>query len=157
MVNYGVKKTSKGVKQRTDEDKTGKQTRDRRRSDGEKNMDDIHRPYLIQRVLAAPLFKIQRSRFGCSPTLYTLRPTPNTPVSSYPKCPGFLAVLVCSVQGRQCRLRVRMLLKLIPEGGVLLVLLCLLGRCRIVFDEPSEVFGIVDFVAEHLFEAGGVK
>ena len=34
------KKTSKGVKKRTDEDKTGKQTRDRRRSDG-KNMDDI--------------------------------------------------------------------------------------------------------------------
>ena len=76
MVNYGVKKTSKGVKQRTDEDKTGKQTRDRRRSDGEKNMDDIHRPYLIQRVLAAPLFKIQRSRFGCSPPLYTLHSTP---------------------------------------------------------------------------------
>ena len=41
MVDYGVKKTSKGVKKRTDEDKTGKQTRDRRRSDGEKNMDDI--------------------------------------------------------------------------------------------------------------------
>ena len=76
MVNYGVKKTSKGVKQRTDEDKTGKQTRDRRRSDGEKNMDDIHRPYLIQRVLAAPLFKIQRSHFGCSPPLYTLHSTP---------------------------------------------------------------------------------
>lgn len=76
MVDYGVKKTSKGVKQRTDEDKTGKQTRDRRRSDGKKNMDDIHRPYLIQRVLATPLFKIQRSRFGCSPTLYTLPPTP---------------------------------------------------------------------------------
>ena len=41
MVEYGVKKTSKGVKQRTDEEKTGKQTRDRRRSDGKKNMDDI--------------------------------------------------------------------------------------------------------------------
>ena len=40
MVDYGVKKTSKGVKKRTDEDQTGKQTRDRRRSDGEKNMDD---------------------------------------------------------------------------------------------------------------------
>ena len=26
----------------------------RRRSDAEKNMDDIHRPYLIQRVLAVP-------------------------------------------------------------------------------------------------------
>lgn len=26
----------------------------RRRSDGKKNMDDIHRPYLFQRVLAAP-------------------------------------------------------------------------------------------------------
>ena len=46
MVDYGVKKTSKGVKK--------EQTRDRRRSDGEKNMDDIHRPYLIQRVLAVP-------------------------------------------------------------------------------------------------------
>ena len=33
MVDYGVKKTSKGVKK--------EQTRDRRRSDGEKNMDDI--------------------------------------------------------------------------------------------------------------------
>lgn len=49
---------------------------EKRRIDGEKNMDDIHRPYLIQRVLAAPLFKIQRSRFGCSPTLYTLHSTP---------------------------------------------------------------------------------
>ena len=61
MVNSGCKKIQ--VKKK------------RRRSDGEKNMDDIHRPYLIQRVLAAPLFKIQRSRFGCS--LYTLPPTPN--------------------------------------------------------------------------------
>ena len=40
----------------------------RRRSDGEKNMDDIHRPYLIQRVLAAPRF--------LASTLYTLHPTP---------------------------------------------------------------------------------
>ena len=31
----------KKEKRRTDEDKTGKQTRDRRRSDGKKNMDDI--------------------------------------------------------------------------------------------------------------------
>ena len=64
MVDYGVKKTSKGVKQRTDEDKTGKK------------LWTTYRPYLIQRVLAAPLFKIQRSRFGCSPTLYTLHSTP---------------------------------------------------------------------------------
>ena len=42
MVDYGVKKTSKGVKK--------EQTKIRR----EKNMDDIYRPYLIQRVLAAP-------------------------------------------------------------------------------------------------------
>ena len=48
-------------------------------------------------------------------------------------------------------------LKLLPEGGVLLVLLCLLGRCWIVLNEPGEVFGIVDFIAEHLGAAGSVK
>ena len=49
------------------------------------------------------------------------------------------------------------LLELLPEGGVLLVLLGLLGRGRIVLDEPGEVFGIVDFIAEHLGAAGSVK
>ena len=53
MVDYGVKKTSKGVKKRTDEDQTGKQMRDRRRSDGKKIW-TTYRPYLIQRVLAVP-------------------------------------------------------------------------------------------------------
>ena len=51
MVDCGCFKTKlKKEKQRSDGGKTGK----RRRSDGEKNMDDIYRPYLIQRVLAAP-------------------------------------------------------------------------------------------------------
>ena len=48
------------------------------------------------------------------------------------------------------------LLKLCPEGIVLLVLASLLGRSGIVFDEPGEVFSVVDFVAEHLFAAGGI-
>ena len=60
MVDYGCFKTKlKGEKQRSDEGQTKirrgtdeDQTKYRRRSNGEKNMDDIHRPYLIQRVLA---------------------------------------------------------------------------------------------------------
>ena len=37
-----------------------------------------------------------------------------------------------------------------------MILLCFFGGLGIVFDEPGEVFGIVDFVAEHLFAASGV-
>ena len=48
------------------------------------------------------------------------------------------------------------LLKLCPKFGIILVLLGLLCGCRIVLDEPSEVLGVVDFVVEHLFAAGGV-
>ena len=38
-----------------------------------------------------------------------------------------------------------------------MIVLCFFGRLRIVFDEPGEVLGVVDFVAEHLFAAGGVR
>ena len=38
----------------------------------------------------------------------------------------------------------------------MLVVLCFFGGCWVVFDEPSEVLGVIDFVAEHLFAAGGV-
>ena len=55
-----------------------------------------------------------------------------------------------------CLIEYGELLKLRPECFVLLVCFGYLGRCGIVFDEPCEVFGIVDFVAEHLFAAGGV-
>ena len=48
------------------------------------------------------------------------------------------------------------LLELLPECGIVLVVLCFFGRLRIVFDEPGEVFGIIDLLAEHLF-AGSVK
>ena len=48
------------------------------------------------------------------------------------------------------------LFELFPEGTVVLIVLCFFGGLGIVFDEPCEVFGIVDFVAEHLFAAGGV-
>ena len=48
------------------------------------------------------------------------------------------------------------LFELWPEGIVVLILLCFFGGLGIVFDEPGEVFGIVDFVAEHLFAASGV-
>ena len=46
----------------------------RRRSDGEKKYGRHYRPYLIQRVLAAPLFKIQLPVLDVllHPTLYTL-------------------------------------------------------------------------------------
>jgi hypothetical protein len=50
----------------------------------------------------------------------------------------------------------RQSLKLLPEGIVLLVVLCFFGRLRIVFDEPGEVLGVVDFVVEHLFTAGSI-
>ena len=51
----------------------------------------------------------------------------------------------------------RQLLKLRPECFVLLVIASFFGGLGIVFDEPGEVFGVVDFVAEHLFAAGSVK
>lgn len=55
MVDSGCFKTKlKKEKRRSDEGTYEDQTREKRRTDGEKNMDDIHRPYLIQRVLAAP-------------------------------------------------------------------------------------------------------
>ena len=38
----------------------------------------------------------------------------------------------------------------------MLIVLCFFGGVRIVLDEPGEVFGVVDLVAEHLFAAGGV-
>lgn len=48
MVDSGCKKIQvKGEKRRSDEETDEDQTE-------KKNMDDIHRPYLIQRVLAAP-------------------------------------------------------------------------------------------------------
>ena len=54
MVDSGCFKTKlKKEKRRSDEGTYEDQTREKRRTDGE-NMDDIHRPYLIQRVLAAP-------------------------------------------------------------------------------------------------------
>ena len=55
MVDSGCFKTKlKKEKRRSDEGTYEDQTREKRRTDGEKKMDDIHRPYLIQRVLAAP-------------------------------------------------------------------------------------------------------
>ena len=48
----GGKQQGKGGKGK--EKKTRGKTKIRQRTDGEKNMDDIHRPYLIQRVWAAP-------------------------------------------------------------------------------------------------------
>ena len=47
------------------------------------------------------------------------------------------------------------LLELLPECGIVLVVFGLFRGGGIVFDEPGEVFGIVDFVVEHLFAAGG--
>mgnify|MGYP003530495807 CR=1 FL=1 len=49
------------------------------------------------------------------------------------------------------------LLELLPKCGIVLVVLCFFGRLRVVFDEPGEVFGIVDFIAEHLCAASSVK
>ena len=37
----------------------------------------------------------------------------------------------------------------------MLVIASFFGGCGIVFDEPGEEFRVVDFVAEHLFAAGG--
>ena len=46
-----------------------------------------------------------------------------------------------------------MLLKLCPESGILLILSGLLLASRIVLDEPGEVLGIVDLLAEHTLAA----
>ena len=37
-----------------------------------------------------------------------------------------------------------------------MVVLCFFGTLRIFLDEPCEELCVVDFVAEHLFAAGGV-
>ena len=46
-----------------------------------------------------------------------------------------------------------MLLKLCPESGIVLILSGLLLASRIVLDEPGEVLGVVDFLAEHALAA----
>ena len=56
-----------------------------------------------------------------------------------------------------CLIEYGELFELFPEGIVVLIVLCFFGRLRIVFDEPGEVLGIIDFVAKHLFAAGSVK
>jgi hypothetical protein len=50
----GENNKEKGEGGKGKEKKTRGKTKIRQRTDGEKNMDDICRPYLIQRVLAAP-------------------------------------------------------------------------------------------------------
>ena len=47
------------------------------------------------------------------------------------------------------------LLELLPECGIVLIVFGLFRGCGIVLDEPGEVLGIVDLLAEHLFAAGG--
>ena len=46
------------------------------------------------------------------------------------------------------------LLELLPECGIVLIVICFFGRLRVVFDEPGEVLGVVDLLAKHLFAAG---
>ena len=46
------------------------------------------------------------------------------------------------------------LLELLPECGIVLIVFGFFGGCGIVFDEPGEVVGVVDFVVEHLLAAG---
>ena len=45
-------------------------------------------------------------------------------------------------------------LELLPECGIVLIVFGFVRGCWVVFDEPGEVLGIIDFVAEHLFAAG---
>jgi len=45
--------------------------------------------------------------------------------------------------------------ELCPECHLLLIFARLAGALRIVFDEPGEVFSVVDFLTEHLFAANG--
>ena len=56
-----------------------------------------------------------------------------------------------------CLIEYGELFELRPESFVLLVCFGFLRRGGVVFDEPGEVFGIIDFVVEHLFAAGSVK
>ena len=55
-----------------------------------------------------------------------------------------------------CLIEYGELFELCPESFVLLVCFGFLRRCWVVFDEPGEVVGVVDFVVEHFF-AGSVK
>ena len=55
-----------------------------------------------------------------------------------------------------CLIEYGELFELFPEVGGMLVVTGFFGTLRIFLDEPCEVFSVVDFVAEHLFAAGGV-
>ena len=52
-----------------------------------------------------------------------------------------------------CLIEEAELFELIPEGGGVLVVTGFFCGGGIVFDEPGEELGVVDFVAEHLFAA----
>ena len=55
-----------------------------------------------------------------------------------------------------CLIEYGELFELCPKYFVLLVCFGFFRGGWVVFDEPGEVFRVVDFVAEHLFAAGGV-
>ena len=50
-----------------------------------------------------------------------------------------------------CLIEYGELFELFPEGIVVLIVLCFFGRGGIVLDEPSEIFRVVDLLAEHFF------
>lgn len=102
-------------------------------------MDDIHRPYLIQRVLAAPniVYTLKRCRVLIAPPVV-----------------GFCCCGCCKIWSLLFSLH---LLELLPECCILLVVFGIFGGCWVVFDKPSEELSVVDFVAEHFLTAGSVK
>ena len=55
-----------------------------------------------------------------------------------------------------CLIEYGELFELCPEGIVVLIVLCFFGGLGIVLDEPGEVHGIVNLLAEPLLAAGGV-
>ena len=56
-----------------------------------------------------------------------------------------------------CLIEYGELFELFPEGIVVLIVLCFFGRLRIVLNEPSEEFRVVNLLAEHFFAACSKK
>ena len=107
--------------------------------------------------LREPVFLTQKSfirAFILSPISFSLSPIPNHPKHNYN-----------DIYRRFWRLNITTiiflskskLLKLRPEGIVVLVLAGLLLAFRIVLDEPCEELGVVNLLAEHFLAAFGIK
>ena len=94
------------------------------------------------------LFSARIIRRKIQSSVYTLK---RCRVLIAPPVVGFCCCGCCKIWSLLFSLH---LLELLPECGIVLVVFGLFGGCWVVFDEPGEELGVVDFVAEHLLTAG---